>query len=80
MPRSAAFRNYEGVQLRLAHKHPTVIPVDQAGVPTYDELVLVVREDVERVLAPDPLSARRGKCFVGPYKTLPKVVVLRYIC
>ena len=37
--------NYEAIQLRLAHKRPTVIPVDQAGVPTYDELVLVVRED-----------------------------------
>jgi putative hydroxymethylpyrimidine transport system substrate-binding protein len=39
------FWNYEGIQLRLAHKHPKVIPVDQAGVPTYNELVLVVRED-----------------------------------
>jgi putative hydroxymethylpyrimidine transport system substrate-binding protein len=37
------FWNYEGIQLRLAHKHPVVIPVDQAGVPSYDELVLVVR-------------------------------------
>ena len=40
--------NYEAIQLRLMHKHPTVIPVDQAGVPTYDELVLVVREDEAR--------------------------------
>ncbi|MHB8240603.1 MAG: ABC transporter substrate-binding protein [Solirubrobacteraceae bacterium] len=39
------FWNYEAIQLRLAHKRPTVIPVDQAGVPTYNELVLVVRED-----------------------------------
>jgi putative hydroxymethylpyrimidine transport system substrate-binding protein len=39
------FWNYEGIQLRLLHKHPVVIPVDRAGVPTYDELVLVVRED-----------------------------------
>jgi putative hydroxymethylpyrimidine transport system substrate-binding protein len=39
------FWNYEGVQLRLAHKRPTVIPVDRAGVPTYNELVLTVRED-----------------------------------
>jgi putative hydroxymethylpyrimidine transport system substrate-binding protein len=36
--------NYEAIQLRLAHKHPVVIPVDQAGVPSYDELVLVVRD------------------------------------
>jgi putative hydroxymethylpyrimidine transport system substrate-binding protein len=39
------FWNYEGVQLEQLHKHPLVIPVDEAGVPTYDELVLVVRED-----------------------------------
>jgi len=26
------------------HRHPVVIPVDRAGVPSYDELVLVVRE------------------------------------
>jgi putative hydroxymethylpyrimidine transport system substrate-binding protein len=38
------FWNYEAIQLRLMHKHPLVIPVDQAGVPTYDELVLAVRE------------------------------------
>jgi putative hydroxymethylpyrimidine transport system substrate-binding protein len=37
--------NYEAIQLRLRHKHPLVIPVDRAGVPSYDELVLVVRED-----------------------------------
>lgn len=39
------FWNYEAIQLEEMHKHPLVIPVDQAGVPTYDELVLVVRED-----------------------------------
>ncbi|MFZ1155314.1 MAG: ABC transporter substrate-binding protein [Solirubrobacteraceae bacterium] len=39
------FWNYEALQLQQMHKHPVVIPVDQAGVPTYDELVLVVRED-----------------------------------
>jgi putative hydroxymethylpyrimidine transport system substrate-binding protein len=38
------FWNYEGIQLRLAHKHPVVIPVDQAGVPSYDELVVVARQ------------------------------------
>jgi putative hydroxymethylpyrimidine transport system substrate-binding protein len=39
------FWNYEAIQLQQMHKHPLVIPVDKAGVPTYDELVLVVRED-----------------------------------
>ena len=42
------FWNYEGIQLRLAHKHPLVIPVDRAGVPNYDELVIVAREDEAR--------------------------------
>ena len=35
------FRNVEGVDLRLRGKKPVVTPVDQLGVPTYDELVLV---------------------------------------
>jgi putative hydroxymethylpyrimidine transport system substrate-binding protein len=39
-----AFWNYEGVQLRREHKHPTIIRMEQAGVPTYQELVLVARE------------------------------------
>jgi putative hydroxymethylpyrimidine transport system substrate-binding protein len=47
------FWNYEGVQLRLAHKHPLVIPVDRAGVPRYDELVLVVREGEARTRGQD---------------------------
>jgi putative hydroxymethylpyrimidine transport system substrate-binding protein len=35
------YRNVEGIQLAERGLHPTVIPVDRAGVPTYDELVLV---------------------------------------
>jgi putative hydroxymethylpyrimidine transport system substrate-binding protein len=42
------FWNYEGIQLRLMGRDPVVIPVDRAGVPTYDELVLAVREDEAR--------------------------------
>jgi putative hydroxymethylpyrimidine transport system substrate-binding protein len=42
------FWNVEAVQLEAMHEHPLVIPVDQAGIPTYDELVLVVREDEAR--------------------------------
>ena len=42
------FWNYEAIQLRLLHRHPVVIPVDKAGVPSYDELVLVVRQDEAR--------------------------------
>ncbi len=40
-----AFWNYEGVQLAREGKDPSVIRVEQAGVPTYDELVLVARQD-----------------------------------
>src|SRR5262249_13314761 len=35
------YRNVEGIQLQLRRLHPTIIPVDRVGVPTYDELVLV---------------------------------------
>jgi putative hydroxymethylpyrimidine transport system substrate-binding protein len=38
-----AFWNIEGVQLARAHKHPHIIRVEKAGVPTYNELVLVAR-------------------------------------
>jgi putative hydroxymethylpyrimidine transport system substrate-binding protein len=38
------FWNYEAIQLQQQHRHPVVIPVDRAGVPPYDELVLVVRQ------------------------------------
>jgi putative hydroxymethylpyrimidine transport system substrate-binding protein len=47
------FWNYEAIQLRLLHKRPTVIPVDQAGVPTYDELVLSVRENAAHTRGQD---------------------------
>jgi putative hydroxymethylpyrimidine transport system substrate-binding protein len=40
--------NYEALQLALLHKRPVTIPIDQAGIPTYDELVLVVREEQAR--------------------------------
>jgi putative hydroxymethylpyrimidine transport system substrate-binding protein len=47
------FWNYEAIQLRLLHKRPAVIPVDRAGVPTYDELVVVVREQDARTRGQD---------------------------
>jgi putative hydroxymethylpyrimidine transport system substrate-binding protein len=37
------FSNVEGVDLRERGKGPVVTPVDQLGVPTYDELVMVAR-------------------------------------
>lgn len=48
------FRNIEGVDLRLRGLNPVVTPVDQLGVPTYDELVLVAQ--AERLEAdPEPI-------------------------
>ncbi len=42
------FWNYEAIQLQLMRKRPVVIPVDRAGVPTYDELVVVARTEQAR--------------------------------
>ena len=38
-----AYWNYEAIQLAQRGKRPNVIRMDQVGVPTYDELVLVVK-------------------------------------
>jgi len=38
------YRNVEGIQLRLRGLHPTIIPVDWAGIPSYDELVLAANK------------------------------------
>ena len=49
------FSNVEGVDLRLRGKDPVVTPVDQLGVPTYDELVLVAKR---KRLEEDPQAIR----------------------
>jgi putative hydroxymethylpyrimidine transport system substrate-binding protein len=54
-----AFWNYEGTQLRLAGRRPRIIRMRDAGVPPYDELVLVANEEAVRS---DPGRLRR---FVG---------------
>ena len=46
--------NYEAVDLRQRGKNPQVIRIEQAGVPDYDELVIVartatIRDDAERI-------------------------------
>jgi putative hydroxymethylpyrimidine transport system substrate-binding protein len=38
-----AYWNYEGIQLARQHKRPVILRMDQLGVPTYDELVVVAR-------------------------------------
>jgi len=42
------YSNVEGVDLRERGKNPVITPVDELGVPTYDELVLVAnRKELE---------------------------------
>jgi len=54
-----AFWNYEGTDLRLKKRRPRIIKVDEAGVPTYDELVLVANESaLER-------DGGRLRAFIG---------------
>ena len=40
------FKNIEGVDLAERGEDPSVVPVDELGIPTYDELVLVASEDL----------------------------------
>ena len=49
------FRNVEGVDLRLRGKDPVVTPVDQLGVPSYNELVLIAQR---QQLEEDPEAIR----------------------
>jgi putative hydroxymethylpyrimidine transport system substrate-binding protein len=58
------YRNVEGIQLQLRGLHPTIIPVDRAGVPTYDELVLVANKNR---LADDAGYRSNAKRFVAAF-------------
>ena len=49
------FSNVEGVDLQQRGKDPVVTPVDELGVPSYDELVLVARG---KQLKEDPQAIR----------------------
>ena len=42
---AGAFWNYEGTELKLRGKNPQIIRIEDAGVPSYNELVLVASED-----------------------------------
>jgi putative hydroxymethylpyrimidine transport system substrate-binding protein len=57
------YRNVEGVQLEQRGLHPTIIPVDRAGVPTYDELVLVA----SATRLSDPGYRSEVRRFVGAF-------------
>jgi putative hydroxymethylpyrimidine transport system substrate-binding protein len=59
-----AFWNYEGTELRLRGKRPRIIRIEDAGVPTYNELVLVANEDALERDA-DKIRAFIGAVFRG---------------
>lgn len=48
------FRNIEGVSLEERGLNPRVVPVDELGIPTYDELVLVANSD-DVAADPEPI-------------------------
>jgi putative hydroxymethylpyrimidine transport system substrate-binding protein len=58
------YRNVEGIEVEQRGFRPTIIPLDRAGVPTYDELVLVANS--ER-LRRDPVYHDRVGRFVTAF-------------
>ena len=60
------FRNVEGVDLRLRGKAPVVTPVDQLGVPTYDELVLRRQRRAASTRTPSPTASSSPPSRAAP--------------
>jgi len=58
------YRNVEGIQLQERGLEPTIIPLDRAGIPSYDELVLVANAHRLRTDAAYRSTVRR---FVGAF-------------
>lgn len=59
-----AYRNVEGVELTRRKLSPTIVPVDEAGVPPYDELVIVASK---QRLANDSAYADSVRRFVSAF-------------
>ena len=60
------YRNVEGVELKQRGYNPTIIPLHRAGVPWYDELVLVANSD--RLRSNKSYADMVGK-FVDAFQT-----------
>ena len=60
------YRNVEGVELKQRGYNPTIIPLHRAGVPWYDELVLVANSD--RLRSSKSYADMVGK-FVDAFQT-----------
>jgi putative hydroxymethylpyrimidine transport system substrate-binding protein len=68
-----AFWNIEGVELERLHKNPRILRMEQIGVPTYNELIIVAREqDVRRR---GPLLRRFMRALALGYQALRSDVV-----
>lgn len=60
------YPNVEGIEVAEQGHKPTIIPVDRAGVPFYDELVLVANSNR---LRSDPAYASMVRRFVAAFLT-----------
>ena len=58
------YRNVEGIELQQRGLRPTIIPLDRAGVPSYDELVLAANSTKLRT---DPAYAATVDRFVHAF-------------
>jgi putative hydroxymethylpyrimidine transport system substrate-binding protein len=58
------YRNVEGIELAQRGLRPTIIPLDRAGVPPYDELVLVASASR---LRSDPAYVAETRAFVRAF-------------
>jgi putative hydroxymethylpyrimidine transport system substrate-binding protein len=64
------FWNVEGVQLQREDKKPVILRMDDVGVPTYDELVIVARE--ADVRSRGPLLRRFMRALARGHEALRK--------
>jgi putative hydroxymethylpyrimidine transport system substrate-binding protein len=63
-----AFWNVEGVELERRHRKPKILRMDEIGVPTYNELVVVARE--QDVRKRGPLLRRFMRALALGHQTL----------
>jgi len=71
-----AFWNYEGVQLDQQGKDPSIIRMEQAGVPTYAELIVVARREDVANRGPEfrRFMAALGRGYAAARDDVPRAV------
>lgn len=63
-----SFWNYEGIELRRRGRRPVILRMDELGVPTYNELIVVAREEDARERG--PVLRRFMQALAGGHRTL----------